>query len=292
MPSGSREGRRAVREQLERRGLRATRTRGQNFLVEPRVAGAIADAAPVAAGDAVIEIGPGLGVLTRALASRARRVVAIEIDAGLVRALREEGELPANVELLHADALDVDLAALATNLGPPVRVVANLPYAVSTPLLRRLLDLRDLLEGWLVLVQREMALRLAARPGTRDYGSLAALHALTVRIERVRDLPPGCFFPAPKVVSTLVRATPLDSALVAADELERVERVLRAAFGTRRKTLVNALRHGLSPAPETETLHAALDRLGIPAAARAESLAPEALLALARALDDPARAVR
>lgn len=277
-------GRRGVREQLERHGLRATRARGQNFLVDESIAAAIADAAPVSPGDAVIEIGPGLGVLTRALAARARRVVAIEIDAGLVRALREEGALPAHVELVHADALEVDLAALAASLGAPVRVVANLPYAISTPLLRRLLDLRGALAGWLVLVQREVADRLVARPGSRDYGSLAALHALCVRIERVRDLPPGCFFPVPRVVSTLVRATPLDPGPLAADELGRVERVLRAAFGTRRKTLANALRHGLSPPPAPEALHAALERLGIAPAARAESLAPEALLALARAL--------
>jgi 16S rRNA (adenine1518-N6/adenine1519-N6)-dimethyltransferase len=281
----SRDGRRAIREQLERRGLRATRARGQNFLVDPRIAAAIAEAAPVEPGDAVIEIGPGLGVLTRALAPRARRVAAIEIDAGMVRALREEGDLPDHVELVHADALDVDLRALAASLGAPVRVVANLPYAVSSPLLRRLLDLRDVLRGWLVLVQREVADRLVARPGTRDYGSLAALHALTVRVERVRDLPPACFFPAPRVTSTLVRATPLDSPPLAADELPRVERVLRAAFGTRRKTLANALRHGLDRAPAPEVVHAVLDRLGIAADARAESLEPAALLALARALE-------
>jgi 16S rRNA (adenine1518-N6/adenine1519-N6)-dimethyltransferase len=275
---------RQVRDLLARHGLRAQRERGQNFLVDERVAAAIADAAPVASGDAVIEIGPGLGILTRALAARARRVVAIEIDAGLVRALREEGELPDNVELLHADALDADLGAIAAALGSPVRVVANLPYAVSSPLLRRLLDLRDRLAGWLVLVQREVAARLTAAPGSRDYGSLAVLHALAVRIERVRDLPPGCFEPAPQVVSTLVRATPLVPQLLAADELPGVERVVRAAFGARRKTLPNALRVGLRPPPPLEVVHGILDTLGIAHRARAEALDPATLLALARAL--------
>jgi 16S rRNA (adenine1518-N6/adenine1519-N6)-dimethyltransferase len=273
-----------VRALLARRGLRAHKDRGQNFLTDERVAEQIAADAPVAADDAVIEIGPGLGVLTRALAARAQKVVAIEIDAGLVRALREEGGLPANVELVHADALEVDLAALAGRLGASVRVVANLPYAVSSPLLRRLLDLRGLLAGWLVLVQREVAARLVARPGSRDYGSLAVLHALCVAAERVRDLPPGCFFPVPQVTSTLVRAIPLDPAPLAADELEQVERVVRAAFGNRRKTLSNALRTGLDPAPAQEVLHGILVGLRIEPRARAEQLAPDALLALARAL--------
>lgn len=273
-----------VRATLERHGLRAHKARGQNFLTDPRIADQIAADAPVGAEDAVIEIGPGLGVLTRALAARARRVVAIEIDAGLVRALREDGALPSNVELLHADALEVDLAALASRLGAPVRVVANLPYAISTPLLRQLLDLRGLLAGWLVLVQREVAARLVGKPGTRDYGSLAVLHALTVQIAKVRDLPPQCFFPVPRVVSTLVRAIPLDPAPLAADELTSVERVVRAAFGMRRKTLANALRAGLDPAPSMEVLHGVLDGLGIEHRARAEQQEPAVLLALARAL--------
>lgn len=280
----------AVRALLARRGLAAHRDRGQNFLVDPGIANGIADAAGLAPGDAVIEIGPGLGILTRALAARAARVVAIEIDAGLVRALAEEGGLPGHVELLHADALAVDLAALAARLGPAVRVVANLPYSVSAPILRRLLDLRGALRGWLVLVQREMALRLVAGPGDADYGSLAVLHALCVCLERVRDLPAVCFHPVPKVTSTLVRATPLEAGPLApvgpgaGDELAAVERVVRAAFGTRRKTLVNALRTGLEPTPPPEELHAALDRLGIDPRARAEELAPEVFLGLARAL--------
>jgi 16S rRNA (adenine1518-N6/adenine1519-N6)-dimethyltransferase len=283
----------AVRALLARRGLAAHRDRGQNFLVDPAIAAAIADAAGIAPGDAVIEIGPGLGILTRALAARAARVCAIEIDAGLVRALAEEGELPANVELLHGDALAVDLASLARRLGPSLRVVANLPYSASAPILRRLLDLRGRLRGWLVLVQREMALRLVARPGQADYGSLAVLHALCVRLERVRDLPPACFHPVPKVTSTLVRATPLEAGPLAAgsgpgpggrDELADLERVVRAAFGTRRKTLANALRAGLEPAPPQEALHGILDRLGIDRRSRAEALAPETFLALARAL--------
>jgi len=294
-----------VRALLARRGLAARRGLGQNFLVDPRIAEAIADAAGIGPDAAVIEIGPGLGILTRALAARARRVAAVEIDAGLVRALVEEGGLPDSVEVIHGDALLVDLAALAQRLGAPeadraegsepaaptpVHVVANLPYSVSSPLLRRLLDLRGRLRGWLVLVQREVAERLLARPGSRDYGSLAVLHALCARLERIRQVPPGCFYPVPGVTSTLVRVTPLEAAPIPSGpegdrELAEAERVIRAAFGTRRKTLANALRAGLEP-PPGEELHGILERLGIDARVRAESLPPQLLLALSRSLGE------
>jgi 16S rRNA (adenine1518-N6/adenine1519-N6)-dimethyltransferase len=288
-----------VRAFLERHGLAAHRALGQNFLVDEGLARRLVDFAGVASEDAVIEIGTGLGILTRALAARARRVVTVEVDAGLVRGLRADGLLPANVELRHADALELDLAALARDLASaagarseaqpsgvglasaagarseaqpsgvglasaagarsearaertsvgrtsvgrtPVRLVANLPYSVASPLLRRLLDLRGLLADWSVMVQREVALRVLAAPGSRDFGSLALLHALTVRVERVLDLHPGCFHPAPRVVSSFVRFVPLATAALEPGELEGVERVARAAFSHRRKTLANALR--------------------------------------------------
>ncbi|MDJ0869047.1 MAG: 16S rRNA (adenine(1518)-N(6)/adenine(1519)-N(6))-dimethyltransferase RsmA [Myxococcota bacterium] len=275
---------RAVREQLARHGLAPRKDLGQNFLTDARVAEQIVALAGVAADDAVIEIGAGLGVLTRALAARARRVTALEIDAGLVRLLRAEGELSDRVELRHVDALREDLAGLAGELGPPVRLVANLPYAVSSPLLRRLLDLRERLVGWLVMIQREVARRLVADPGTRDYGSLTVLHRLTTHCEAVRDVPPECFFPAPQVVSTLVRITPLEQPALSADELPGVERVLRAAFGQRRKTLTNALRGGWPEAPTAEVVHGVLESLGLDARVRAEALAPDVLLDVARAL--------
>jgi len=272
-----------VRDQLARSGLAAHRARGQNFLVDARIADEIAEQAGIGPGEAVIEIGPGLGVLTRALAARARRVAAVEIDAGLVRVLAEEG-LPDAVEVIHGDALAIDLDALACRLGPDVRVVANLPYSISSPLLRRLLDLRGRLRSWVVLVQSEVALRMSARAGSQDYGSLAVLHELCARVERLRSLPPHCFHPAPKVTSTLVRVTPLDPARLVDDELAWVERVVRAAFGQRRKTLLNALRAGLRPARDPEVLVGILERLGIERRARAEALEPAAHLALARAL--------
>jgi 16S rRNA (adenine1518-N6/adenine1519-N6)-dimethyltransferase len=274
----------AVRARLERHGLLARRDLGQNFLVDDAVAARLVTFSGVEPGDFVIEIGTGLGILTRALAARAARVVSIEVDAGLVRALRSEGELPAHVELIHADALDVDLAALARNPTGRVRLVANLPYAISSPLLRRLLDARDVLVDWSVMLQREVALRLTADPGTRDYGSLAVLHQLLVEIVRGPDLSPGCFFPAPAVTSRFLRLTPRREPGVRPDELLAVETVVRAAFGQRRKTLSNALRGRLDPAPSAETLLRVLNELGIDPRARAETLLPERFVALTRAL--------
>jgi 16S rRNA (adenine1518-N6/adenine1519-N6)-dimethyltransferase len=275
-----------VRSFLARHGLLARRDLGQNFLFDEALAARLAALSGVGAEDVVIEIGTGLGTLTRALAERAARVATLEIDAGLVRALREEAMLPANVELIHADVLGFDLTLLADGGGRPVRVVANLPYSIAAPVLRRLLDLRDRLVDWSVMLQREVAGRVLASPGSRSYGSLAVLHALTVKGAKSMTLEPRCFFPVPRVRSTFVRMTPLARPLLGDCELGWVEGVVRAAFSKRRKTLVNALRAGgLDPAPSAEWIAGALREIGVDTRIRAEGLAPEQLLALARALE-------
>jgi 16S rRNA (adenine1518-N6/adenine1519-N6)-dimethyltransferase len=274
-----------VRAILARHGLRAQRARGQNFLVDEALAARLVDLAGVAPEDAVIEIGTGLGVLTRALARRAARVVTLEVDAGIVRALRAERALPANVELLHADALRVDLGALVAAAGGSPRLVANLPYSISAPVLRALLDLRDRLADWSVMLQREVARRLLAEPGSREWGSLGVLHRLTVRVEPRLELPPGCFHPAPRVRSSFLRIAPLPEPLLAPGELAEVERLVRRAFGKRRKTLANALRDRGLPLAAIER---ALARVGIAPKARAEELPAASFARLARALREAA----
>lgn len=268
-----------VRAFLERHGLAARRDLGQNFLVDTGVAERLVDISGVAPGDGVVEIGTGLGILTRALASRGARVTSVEVDAGLVRALRAEKTLPASVELIHGDALEVDLEALLRDAGPGARVVANLPYSISAPLLRRLLDHRELLAEWCVMLQRDVAVRLLAEPGSRAYGSLAVLHRLTVSLERVMELSPNCFFPVPKVRSTFVRMRPLPACPLTRRDLDALEPLLRAAFAKRRKTLVNSLR-GSAFACDDE----ALRRVGCEPGARAEQLPPESFVALAKQL--------
>jgi 16S rRNA (adenine1518-N6/adenine1519-N6)-dimethyltransferase len=274
----------ALRDLLARHGLAAHRGLGQNFLVDEELAARLVTLAGVEPGDAVLEIGTGLGILTRALARVAGRVVTLEVDAGLVRALVAEAALPANVELRHADALKADLAGTARALGPRVRAVANLPYAIASPLLRRLLDLRGLLLDWSVMLQREVALRLVARPGSRGYGSLAVLHGVAAEARRCLDLHPRCFYPVPRVTSTFVRITPQSEGAPSAAELASLERVVRAAFGRRRKTLRNALRGGaLAELSEARVLEA-LGSLGIDPRSRPEVLDPATWRALAARL--------
>jgi 16S rRNA (adenine1518-N6/adenine1519-N6)-dimethyltransferase len=265
---------------LEQHGLAAHRDRGQNFLHDERVAERLVALAGVAPDEGVLEIGTGLGMLTGVLAARARRVETIEIDAGLVRALLATG-LPANVRLQHADALDVDLAALLRTLGPPVRIVANLPYSVATPLLRRFLDLGPGLRGVAVMIQRELAARIRARPGSADYGSLAVLHTWAMSPGEAVDLPASCFHPAPKVISTFVCMTPRSTA-PEAEELAALEVVVRGGFAHRRKTLVNSLARAADiPASRTVT---ALREIGLSERIRAEQLDPGQWLVLARRL--------
>ncbi|HEY8121761.1 MAG TPA: 16S rRNA (adenine(1518)-N(6)/adenine(1519)-N(6))-dimethyltransferase RsmA [Myxococcota bacterium] len=276
---------RRAREFLERHGLAPSKELGQNFLCDEAQADKLVRLAEVGERDAVLEIGTGLGILTGALARRARAVTTIEIDAGLVRALQADAVLPPNARLVHADALAVDLeaeiAALASG-GAPVRVVANLPYSVGTPLMRRFLDLAPQLAGWAVMLQREVAQRIGAGVGTSDYGSFAVLHQLVARVKLGLALQPQCFYPAPRVVSSFALLTPRADAAIRPGELAGVERLVRAAFAHRRKTLVNSLRaHGqLDPAP----VAAWLERVGRDARTRAEAIPPEQWLALAREL--------
>lgn len=270
-----------VRAWLERHGLAANRDLGQNFLVESAVAERLVELAGVEPGEGVIEIGTGQGILTRALAKKGARVVTLEVDGGLVRALRAEATLPETVTLIHGDALEMDLGALADLAGTRVRLVANLPYSISGPLLRRLLDLRERLVDWSVMLQRDVALRLMAEPGTRDYGSLAVLHRLLVDVSRGMELSPRCFFPVPKVRSTFVRVQPRSDAGVTPEELDALELCVRAAFSKRRKTLANALKDRLGPAAAER-----IAACGVDPGLRAQQLAPETFLSLSRGLGE------
>jgi len=286
-----------LRALLDEHGLRLSKDLGQNFLIDEDLAADLARRAGAEPGDLVLEVGTGLGVLTRALAARADRVRTVEIDSGLVRVLQAESLLPENVELVHADARAVDWEAWVEAADQPVRVIANLPYSVATPLLRRLLDLRESLEDWSVMLQSEVAARLVADTGTRDYGSLSVLHRLVADVDTIARVSPERFFPRPKVESSFVRVWPrrLDVSSpdrLAAGELERVERIARSAFSQRRKRVTNGLARiaektwpDLEKPERRERLEALLRSAGIESELRPERIEPQAWLALARAFE-------
>ena len=246
---------------------------GQNFLADPNLLDAIVRDAELGAGDVVLEVGAGEGVLSERLAAAAAHLHTVEIDRGLERALTPVAALP-NVELHWGDAMKLDLAALRP---PPSAMVANLPYSVATPLILRTIEELPSLGSWTVMVQREIADRLRAAPGSRTYGAPSAVAQLACEVELVRAVDPAVFKPRPRVESAILR---LQRTGPGADAGTR--ELIRAAFAHRRKSLARSLEHArpgsLAPA------RAALAELGLPEDARAEQLAPRQFAALSAKL--------
>jgi 16S rRNA (adenine1518-N6/adenine1519-N6)-dimethyltransferase len=266
---------------LAKYDLRAKKSWGQNFLGDEAALDHIARLAVEREGDRVVELGAGLGHLTARLVARGGRVVAVERDRDMARVLR--GELGGSAEILEADAARLDLAALAGGEGgsPRVAVVGNLPYHLTSPILFSLLDQATSISRAVLLVQREVAERLAAVPGTKDWGLVSVLlqREADVSIERV--VPPGAFVPPPRVESAVVRAAFRPPHEPIADPA-RFRRIVKAGFAQRRKTLANALRSARVAGPEQ--LAAALARAGIDGGRRAETLRVAEWAALERAL--------
>lgn len=255
--------------------MKARKRFGQHFLHDRTVVERIADAVAPRPHDAIVEIGPGQGVLTQQLLSRTPAPIdAVEIDRDLVALLRERHR--ADRLVIHeADALDFDFAALAAQRGRRLRVVGNLPYNVSTPLLFHLLANPASLEDLHVMLQREVIDRMAAAPGTEDYGRLTVMLAPWTSVEKLFDVGPGAFNPPPRVWSSVARLTVREAP---AFELSpSFGALVTEAFSQRRKTLRNALRARLDVAQ--------IEALGIDPGCRAETLAPAQFAALARAAD-------
>lgn len=260
----------------------------QHFLHDRAVATRIATAIPAPSGARVVEIGPGRGALTGPLLERGFRVRAIELDRGLAAALRERWGGREGFELVEGDALTVDLPV--GGAGDPVWVVGNLPYAITSPLLFRMLDQVDRagIAGMVFMIQREVAERLAARPGTKDYGALTVGVGLVANVERLFDVGPGAFRPPPAVVSTVVRITPHDRFRLSSERRERLRTLVRDLFGQRRKQIQKLLRtlpaRVLDPARVERVAHLS----GLDLAARPETLSLDGLLALDQALAEVA----
>jgi 16S rRNA (adenine1518-N6/adenine1519-N6)-dimethyltransferase len=247
---------------------------GQHFLVDENILGVIGRLADLRAQDVVLEVGPGLGILTRYLADRVALVHAVEVDRALEDPLREALGPRDNVELLLGDALRLDLSALEPH---PNKLVANLPYNVATPLVAESLEGIPSLERWCVMVQREVADRFFATPRTKAYGAVSVLVQLRTRKVGFHRVPPTVFRPRPRVESALVAFERIDGPLLAG-----VRPVVEAAFAHRRKTLANSLAlSGLATRAEAESALAAIGRAS---AARAEELEPAEFVSLADAL--------
>ena len=257
---------------LKRHQVRTNKSLGQNFLLDRNTLDKIVDTAGLTGDESVLEIGPGLGAMTRLLAERARRVVAVELDAGFVRVLSETvSDLP-NVRVEHADFLKLPLRAWAAeNLQPlPASVVANVPFYITSPILSALLETPDTWRVIVLLVQKEVAERLRAEPDTPDYSSLTVYARFRAEVELVSVVPRGVFYPPPRVDSAIVRLTPRAEPAVPVRDPRRFQQVVRAAFGQRRKTLSNAL--AAVPDWGKDGARAALEGAGIDPHRRGETL--------------------
>jgi len=241
---------------------------GQNFLVSAPAQSAIVDALGDVSTRTVIEIGPGRGALTGLLAGRARRLVAIELDAELAARLRSEFAGRENVEIREEDVLETDFAALRDG-GERLMVVGNLPYYITSEILLRLFQYADEIERAVLMMQREMAERLAAQPGGREYGVLSATAQLYARVEKLMTLPPGAFAPPPQVHSTLLRMTMAPQFEELGVEAEEFVALIRASFAQKRKMLAKNLRNVGYGA---DAVAAALAASGVAATARAEEV--------------------
>ncbi len=247
---------------------------GQNFLIDEHVLSKIIRSAEITEDDFVVEIGPGIGTLTQYLAASAREVAAIEIDDALIPILKDTLSAYDNVTVIHEDVLKIDLCKLAEekNGGKPIKVVANLPYYITTPIIMGLFENHVPVESITIMVQKEVADRMKTGPGSKDYGALSLAVQYYAKPELVANVPPNCFMPRPRVGSAVIRLTRHTEVPVEAEDEKLMFQIIRASFNQRRKTLVN----GLGNAPELhipkEMTTEVLEEMGLSASVRGEAL--------------------
>ena len=247
---------------------------GQNFLIDTHVLDKIIRAAEISSDDFVLEIGPGIGTMTQYLAEAAREVAVVEIDDKLIPILEETLKEYENVTIIHGDILKVDIEGLVQekNQGRPVKVVANLPYYITTPIIMGLLEGSAPVDSITVMVQKEVADRMKVGPGTKDYGALSLAVQYYARPEIVANVPPNCFIPRPKVGSAVIRLTRHQTPPVQVQDEDFLFRIIRASFNQRRKTLVNSLNNSPELQLTKEQITLALEQMELPAAVRGETL--------------------
>lgn len=274
-----------IKDLLSRHGFRFSKSLGQNFLVADWVPREIADGAGITRENGVLEIGPGIGCLTLELSRRAGKVVAVELDNALRGVLKETLDGLDNVEVIFGDILRQDISALVRERFGALRpaVCANLPYNITTPVLTRLIE-SGAFESITVMIQREVARRICAAPGTPDYGAFGIFVQWYMRAELLFDVPPGCFIPQPKVTSSVVRLERRAEPPFAVRDEALLFKIVRAAFNQRRKTLVNAL--SSAQIADKAALERCMSECGLDVRVRGEALGIAQFVQLCEKISD------
>lgn len=272
---------------LEKYGFRFQKKYGQNFLIDSNILENIIGAAEIGKDDCVLEIGPGIGTMTQYLAEHAGQVIAVEIDDYLIPILKDTLSAYDNIMVIHNDILKVDVQKLCDtyNEGKPIKVVANLPYYITTPIIMGLFESHVPLSSITIMVQKEVADRMQVGPGTKDYGALSLAVQYYARPEIVAQVPPSCFIPRPNVGSAVIRLTRYEEPPVKTGDEKKMFAIIRAAFNQRRKTLVNALSNAGIYGITKEKAAQALEKMGLSATIRGEALTLEQFAALSDFLD-------
>ena len=258
---------------------------GQNFLVDNSILDKIIESAQITHDDCILEIGPGIGTMTQRLAEEAGEVVAVEIDKNLIPILDETLADYDNVTILNEDILKVDINRIVEDHGgKPIKVVANLPYYITTPIIMTLFESHVPLQSVTIMVQKEVAERMKVGPGTKDYGALSLAVQYYARPEIITRVPAACFMPRPNVDSTVIRLTRYEKPLVEADDEAWLFAIIRASFNQRRKTLANGLANAGNLAVNRQQVEETLAEMGLPATMRGEALTLEQFTELSNRL--------
>lgn len=261
-------------EILQKYQFRFQKKFGQNFLIDTHVLEKIIEEAQISREDFVLEIGPGIGTMTQYLCEHAREVMAVEIDNNLIPILQETLGQYNNVTVVNQDILKLDIARVAQeyNGGKPIKVVANLPYYITTPIIMELFESHVPLESITVMVQKEVAERMQAEPGTKEYGALSLAVQYYAQADIVANVPPNCFMPRPNVASAVIRLTCHKENPVKVSDERFMFQVIRASFNQRRKTLQNGLGNDAGLPVTKEQAAQALEKMGLSATIRGERL--------------------
>lgn len=261
---------------------------GQNFLIDSHVLDKIVSAAGITKDDFVLEIGPGIGTMTQYLAASARKVFAVEIDKALIPILEDTLKEFDNVQVINQDILKVDIKKLAEehNDGKPIKVVANLPYYITTPIIMGLFESQVPIDSITVMVQKEVADRMKVGPGTKDYGALSLAVQYYAEPYIMANVPPNCFMPRPKVGSAVIRLTRHEKPPVEVADEKLMFRLIRASFNQRRKTLANGLNNSPELSYSKEEIQQTIEKCGFKAGIRGEALTLEDFAKLANAFSE------